>query len=80
MESRIREKTIILFMVAAIFLSLFSASDNWFKNKINQIDLLQQQKNLQILHRIAVRGEKNLFLTRQILPMLRRIIENQGEI
>ncbi|MEW6710212.1 MAG: hypothetical protein AB1403_10360, partial [Candidatus Riflebacteria bacterium] len=77
MESRIREKTIILFMVAAIFLSLFSASDNWFKNKINQVDLLRQQKHLQILHRIAVRGEKNLFLTRQILPMLRQIIDNQ---
>lgn len=80
MEFRLREKLTILFMLSAISLSLFAACDNWFNQQIKRIATENSRRNIDALHRIAARTEKKLFLTRKILPVLRKTVENNADI
>lgn len=67
-------------MLTAIFLSLFVVVDNWFSNKIRQKNSQQEKQRLEELHKIAVRAESQLFITRKILPLLPQIVESQANI
>lgn len=74
----LREKGTILFMLIAIFLSLFSGIETWFKSKIAASEARLETSRKEILHRIAARTESGIFLTRKLLPLLRQIVEKKG--
>lgn len=74
------EKLTLLFMLTAIFLSLFSGIDNWFANKIKQHNHQAEENRLVRLGRIAARTDKQLFITRNILPLLPSVVEFGADI
>lgn len=74
------EKLTLLFMLTAIFLSLFSGIDNWFANKIKQHKHQSEENRLEQLGQIAARTDKQLFITRNILPLLPSVVEFGADI
>jgi HAMP domain-containing protein len=72
-----REKATIIFMLVAIFLSIFFGAETWFKRKISQKQTELENARREILARIVARTESEIFLTRKILPQLRIICENK---
>lgn len=75
-DSNLAEKFTLLFMLVAVFVSLFFGLESWFSGKINawQTELAGSRRN--IAEDIAARTDSKLFLTRSILPILRQVSEN----
>jgi hypothetical protein len=74
------EKLTLLFMLTAIFLSLYSGIDNWFANQIKQKKHNAEELRRKQLARIAALTDKKLFITRKILPILPSVVEFGADI
>ncbi|MDD3149155.1 MAG: hypothetical protein PHD82_17835, partial [Candidatus Riflebacteria bacterium] len=75
-ESKLAEKLTLFFMLAAIFISLYSGLESWFEGRISRCKAEIAARQRQQVENLAARTDPKIFLTRTILPILRQASEN----